>query len=181
MVDNQLSTFWLVLGYACNNRCKDCYALPCDFDAVWMDVGYAKEVMRTMKEGGAKTCLLIGGEPTLHPHSDKIISFGAELGLVVVIVSNGRRFKNTDYVKKVFDNGLDRAVISINGKDAITHNSLTNSPQSFQETISGIENCSEIGKASSLTTICKINATQVIDIIKLSYRKLSSQMRQFLL
>lgn len=165
----QLTTFWLVLGYHCNNRCSHCYATPSGFVSPWMPLLYAEEVMQALKKEGAQTCLLIGGEPTLYPKLCDLVSLGAEIGLKMVVVSNGRRFKDVKFTSNVFEAGLDRAVISIEGADAETHN-LATGKKSFEETCQGIENCAAIGRVNTLTTICQGNCDQIENIISLAYQ-----------
>ena len=142
-----ISTFWLVLGYACNNRCWHCYAAPSGFSRKWMDTVFAKEVMSTMKTGDAKTCLLIGGEPTLYPHLIEIVSFGSKIELKMVIVSNGRRLKNKDFAIRLFQNGLDRAVISLEGANTETHNAATGR-RSFNETVQAFRTVPKLDKST---------------------------------
>jgi radical SAM protein with 4Fe4S-binding SPASM domain len=132
-----------------------------------MNALFAKEIMETLK-GEARTCLLIGGEPTLYPEIEEIISFGANLGLKMVIVSNGRKLKNKKFTKSLFAAGLDRAVISLEGASKEIHNSITNR-ESFNDTSKGIEVCAEFGKANTLTTICEKNSHEVFSTIRLSY------------
>lgn len=163
-----ITTFWLVLGYACNNRCYHCYASPSSFRKKWMNPHFAKEVMEVLRKE-AKTCLLIGGEPTLYPDLSEIISFGANSGLKMVIVSNGRKLKDRSFTKSLFLAGLDRAVVSLEGSREETHNSITRS-KSFDDTTNGIRMCAELGKVNTLTTICRNNSHEIFEIIKLAYK-----------
>ncbi|MBU0466051.1 MAG: radical SAM protein [Nanoarchaeota archaeon] len=164
-----ITTFWLVLGYTCNNRCPQCYAAPRGFPNKWMNPVFAKEVMTTLRGRGVRTCLLIGGEPTFYPNLTEIISFGSRIGLKMIIVSNGRRFKNKGFAKQLFTAGLDRAVISLEGATSSVHNALTGR-NSFNETTNGIRVCSEIGRVNTLTTICRGNSHQIVETIELAYR-----------
>lgn len=164
-----ITTFWLVLGYACNNRCPHCYAAPSGFSSKWLNTLFAKEVMVTLKRKDAKTCLLIGGEPTLYPNLTELISFGSGIGLKMVIVSNGRRLKDKQFAEQLFTTGLDRAVISLEGATENVHNFLTGC-ESFNDTINGIRVCAEIGQVNTLTTICKDNSHQILEIVKFAYQ-----------
>lgn len=163
-----LNTFWLVLGYACNNRCLHCYAAPSGFRRIWMDTFFAKEVIEILKKE-AKSCILIGGEPTLYPHLIEIISFGAAVGLKMIIVTNGRKLKDRNFTKDLFSAGLDRAVISLEGTNQRSHNLITGR-KSFNDTIAGIETCAGIGKVNTLTTICRNNSSEIFEIIRLAYK-----------
>lgn len=162
-----INTFWLVLGYACNNRCQHCYAAPSASRGNWMPTSFAKGVIEVLKKE-ARTGLLIGGEPTLFPDLMEIISFGTDNELKMVIVSNGRRMKNQSFTNDLFSCGLNRAVISLEGADAKTHNTITGR-KSFLDTINGIKNCVKFGSVNTLTTICKENNHQIFEIVKLAY------------
>lgn len=161
-----IETFWLVLGYGCNNRCGGCYASPGGFSTKKMNSTFAKDTMEILRGGGVENCLLIGGEPTLYPYLEDILSFGTGIGLKMIIVSNGRKFKNIDLTKRLFENGLEKVVVSLNGADSSVHDKLTGRHKSFAETAKGIENCAKIGKVSTLTTICRINADKIIETMK---------------
>jgi radical SAM protein with 4Fe4S-binding SPASM domain len=164
-----INTFWLVLGYDCNNKCHHCYATQSrDSNKKWMKVSFAKDVMMTLKKQ-AKTCLLIGGKPTLFPNIAELISFGSKIGLKMIVVTNGRKFKNEGFAKNVFSAGLSRAVISLEGMNSETHNSITGC-KSFNDTVNGIKNCAKVGKVNTLTTICKNNKHQIFSIIKLAHK-----------
>ncbi|MCL5258047.1 MAG: hypothetical protein M1505_02375 [Patescibacteria group bacterium] len=60
---------------------------------------FAKEVMMALREDNAKISLLIGGEPTLYPDLSEIVSFGSQINLKMVIINNGRRFKNRRFIE----------------------------------------------------------------------------------
>lgn len=164
-----INTFWLVLGYSCNNDCKYCYASPSSNKKAWMPLSYAKDVILTLKKGGAEECLLIGGEPTLYPHIENLISFGSNVGLRMIIITNGRRFSSSNFAKRLFSSGLEKAVISLVSSNKERHDFLTRNKGSFNETTEGIKNCSDIGKVSTLTTICKSNYYKLFDLLKFSY------------
>ncbi|MFH1583300.1 MAG: radical SAM protein [Candidatus Falkowbacteria bacterium] len=163
-----ISDFWLVLGYDCNNRCRHCYASPSGFLSEWMPLSFGKGVMKTLKNEGAKTCLLLGGEPTLYPNLIDLVSFGAKVGLEMVVISNGRFFKDEVFTRRLFSVGLNRVIVSLVGADEKTHNRITRS-NGFVEMATGISSCADNGRVNALITISKENSYQVVDTIKLAY------------
>ena len=148
-----ISDFWLVVGYHCNNRCQHCYAktLCTQPRGQWMSLAYARNIMSMMKEGGAKNCLLIGGEPSLMPDLEKIISYGSNLGLKMIIITNGRRFKDEKFAQRLFDLGLSQVTVSLASHKEILHDTWTQKTGSFRETCQGIENCARFGYISTIT------------------------------
>lgn len=162
-----ITDFWLILGYGCNNRCIHCYAKQKNFKSEWMDINFAFEALETLVAMGAKNCLLIGGEPTLYKKLPSLIKHGDDNGLNMILISNGRKLKDYKYTESLYRAGLNRIIISIEGKDAFTHNFITGC-NSFKETLEGIKTCSAIGRVNSLTTICQFNHEQIIEIAELS-------------
>lgn len=163
-----ISDFWLVLGYDCNNRCRHCYASSSGFSSEWMPLSFGKEIMAVLKKEGAETCLLLGGEPTLYPDLINLVSFGAETGLEMIVISNGRLFKDKNFTKHLFSAGLSRVVVSLVGADEKIHNRITRS-SGFTETIDGISSCVESGQVNALITISRENSRQIVDTIKFAY------------
>lgn len=163
-----LNTCWLVLNYQCNNRCVFCYAGNTGFSAQEnMSLEYAKNLMLAMKESGVKTCLLIGGEPTLYPDLEKVIMFGSELGITMRIVTNGRKFAEKNFLKSLVRAGLTSASISIEAPDEKTGSEIAGIKNAWSESISGIQNALELGFSfNTLTTVNQLNQNHLVSIAK---------------
>ena len=167
------TTFWVITNYSCNNRCKFCYAAdlcahqvePCQDEV--MDFNYAKDVLLEMKNVGAENGLLIGGEPTLYPQLLELISFGAQLGLKMKLVSNGRKLADYNFVLAIKDAGLVHASISLEAADAETHNIITQTP-SFNESVAGAKNLIRAGISSnSIMTISSLNHNHIVPLARI--------------
>lgn len=153
-----LKTFWLVLGYPCNNRCSGCYAADAKFNSPFMPIGYAQEVIQCMADGGVKKCLLIGGEPTLHPYLLEIVRFASNHGVTTTLVTNGRRLSSASLLNNLVLAGLAKVVISLQGSCGVVHNAITDT-NSFTDTVSGIANCVNGSvNLGTVTTISEQNA-----------------------
>lgn len=168
-----LKSFWIVLGYGCQNRCSGCYATPSKFKNKWISLDKAKQIIDIMHECECNECILIGGEPSIYPKIYEIVEYLRHKHIRAVIVSNGRLFSNKNHAQKIFSSGIERVVVSIQGKDKETHNFITNC-NSFEETCSGIMNCSTYGDVSTITTLSDLNSEQWGEIAKLS-RKLGAK------
>ena len=81
-----------------------------------------------------------GGEPTLYPGLEKAISFSKHCGLEVYVATNGRRFADDEYTRKMASLQIDQIRTSLYGHNSAIHDLLTRSPGSFDETIQGIKN-----------------------------------------
>jgi len=97
------------------------------FDAnVFMPLSYAQDVIEAMADGQVKSCLLIGGEPTLYPYLAKVIQFIRQnTKIKTTLITNGRKLASQEYLKQLIDAGLQRVVISIEGSSALIHNTIT--------------------------------------------------------
>ncbi len=154
-----IDTFWLILGYACNNGCAHCYVgnISKKISFKNMSIVYARDVIDAMSSVGAKQCLLIGGEPTLYRELNVIIKYLCLMNIKPVLITNGRQLADIHYLSNLLDSGLDRITISIEGSTKEIHNQVTNS-ESFLQTIQGIKNCIALDcQFTTLTTIAPLN------------------------
>lgn len=153
----KISSFWLSPSYRCNNRCRWCYVggqLALAPEASIEDV---KRYITSMAEAGAKSCILVGGEPSIYPAIIDTIAFATSLGVQVKMMSNGRKLASLDFVRRLKDAGLTYCSISIEGTESV-HDYVTRVPGSFQQSLQGIRNCQEVGiPINSITTVSTFN------------------------
>ena len=85
---------------------------------------------------------MTGGEPTIHPDFFKIISFIRKKipQIIIELDTNGRRFFYPSFVKKLLRFGGINICTSLHGFDAKTHDAVTRTPGSFEQTIKGLDN-----------------------------------------
>jgi len=88
-----------------------------------------------------KICLT-GGEPTIHPDFLKIMAFVRKRfpQSIIEIDSNGRRFFYSSFTKKFLSFKNINLCISLHGFNAETHDAVTRTPGSFDQTVKGLEN-----------------------------------------
>lgn len=89
--------------------------------------------------------ILSGGEPTLRDELAEIIQYSESKGYEVSMISNGRRFSDKSYTKKIAKSGLNSVTICIHGPGPKLHDSITQKKGSFDETIAGIKNLMDAG------------------------------------
>ncbi len=157
---NAFNVAWLSLTYLCNNRCRWCYAASNDYDAVkqkTLDPAREDGILELLSAIGIKRITLIGGEPSLYPNLENLMHKISLKGLNAGIVTNGRCFKNRDFVRKLRQAGLKNATFSIEGPPKI-HDYTTQVSGSFYEVMLGIENAiNEKMEISTNTVISTIN------------------------
>lgn len=110
-----ISTAWLTTNYTCNCKCNWCYAQRTFSKCNYMELGYAKKLVRYLKEKGVKTITLIGGEPTLYPNLIELINTIKRENMQVRLVTNGFMFKEEKFVEKIISTKIDGINISIKG------------------------------------------------------------------
>ncbi len=127
-------TMWISLTDICNNKCTWCYEQGNHADKLkYIERETIKKILATMPIVGIKKCILIGGEPTLHPELHEIISDLKEKNLSVSLISNGRQFTKRSNVEKLKATKLDSLMLSIHGWSEETYFRFTLSKHGFKE------------------------------------------------
>jgi molybdenum cofactor biosynthesis enzyme MoaA len=97
--------------HRCNMACANCYvpnrAIP-DLDARWL-----VSIFRRLPRG--RYVRFVGGEPTLREDLPQLIREARACGHHPVVLSNGLRFADRDYVRHLKRAGLQIAYLSFNG------------------------------------------------------------------
>jgi len=86
----------------CDLRCTHC--LRDEYKSPYLDVGLFRDFLRENSKHSTKRLVtLTGGEPTVHPKLDDLLSVCREQGWKVHVVTNGQIKKNRDVVIKNSD------------------------------------------------------------------------------
>ena len=157
--------FWLAPSYKCNNRCRWCYAGSKLCHSIDMTLVDAKRYIKQMFDAGARTCILVGGEPSIYPHILQVVEYAANLGIRVKMMSNGRRFAQRSFVQDLKAAGIQNCSISIEGTEAV-HDNITMREGSLSQAIRGLENCQlEDIPINSITTVGSYNLENIPDLV----------------
>jgi len=114
--------------------------------------------------------ILTGGEPLLRDDIFEIASYGTEKGMRMVMATNGT-LVTQGIVKKMIGAGIKRVSVSIDGKDAKSHDALRAVPGAFKGALRGIEAMKKAGMEFQVnTTITSNNLHQVSEIMDLAVR-----------
>ncbi len=144
------------LGYECNNNCIFClneHMKP----RGRLSSKEAKKAIDKAKFAKCKTVIFTGGEPSIRPDFPELCSYVKKQGLEIEIQTNGRKFSEKEFAKKISNIGIQLFVVSIHAHNAKLHKMLTGT-DSFNETIQGIKNLALLGnKIVSNTVITKQN------------------------
>jgi MoaA/NifB/PqqE/SkfB family radical SAM enzyme len=95
---------------ACNIDCRVCYKKK--GDTVKSISQIQSELATAMKLRTLHTITVSGGEPTLHPHLDKIVEIIKKQDVHVFLLTNGVSI-TIDYLKKLKQSGLDSILFHV--------------------------------------------------------------------
>lgn len=129
----------LYLGIRCNNNCIMCSVKGADGLSYMNDYDFVLEKMKKNKK--LKDSInFTGGEPTVHPDIIKIFKKADELGYKNISMgSNGVKFSNKEFTKKLVNHKLSTVELSIHGLQK-EHNKIVKNKEAFQKIDKAIEN-----------------------------------------
>jgi MoaA/NifB/PqqE/SkfB family radical SAM enzyme len=100
-----------------------------------------EKVKEKIKSDGS--IYLTGGEPTLHPQFLNILEHLSKNfpKQKITLLTNGRRFVYKDFTKKVLATNNDFDIdVSLHGPGEFIHDKITNTADSFKQTVEGLKN-----------------------------------------
>jgi len=178
----------------CNNKCFMCTNPDRPWPA-WdgsFDYSYKSLIERIKKsEEKIKTydsIYLSGGEPTLHPEFSRVLRFISEYfpKQRIKLLTNGRKFLYRDFTEEVLNitNNLD-VELSIYGSDKKSHEAVTRTLGSFEQTLNGLKNLLNYKKKGQLINvrfvITKLSYKHLEEFLKLMKKKFISTDRIMLI
>lgn len=136
-----LAVHW-EMTYRCNERCTHCYldVLPPSAQMPGeLTTDEAKRVIDELAELGALTITFSGGEIFLRRDIFEVTKYARKKGFGVRFYTNGIMLK-PELVAQIADVRPIVVEVSIYGSDAVTHDTITQIPGSFDLTWQGIDN-----------------------------------------
>ncbi len=152
----------------CNLRCVHCYSdSDCATRVQEMTTQQAEDFIAKVAEYGCPVLLFSGGEPMLRKDLFRLMHFARELGLRIVLSSNGTLITE-DAAKRLAEVGLSYAGISLDGPREI-HDQFRGAAGCFDATLKGIEACQNAGLKTGLRfTMSRQNADTVGDVFEIA-------------
>lgn len=112
--ESKLMICWLTINRSCNMRCGWCYAKSDGFNASdTMTLETLHRILNVIASQQISRFILLGGEPTLHPHLPEIIQ--RLKPTKTVLVTNALRLSDRNYLTILKKSGLDVVTISLKG------------------------------------------------------------------
>jgi AdoMet-dependent heme synthase len=154
---------------SCNLNCAHCRAAAnC---GPYNDELLTKKCFQLLDEIAAfarPVIILTGGEPLLRPDIYDIAAYGTNKGLRMVLASNGTII-DAKAARNLIAGGIKRVSVSIDGKDAQSHDAFRGEVEAFAGALSGIEALKSAGMEFQInTTVTTANLNQIKDILDLA-------------
>ncbi len=155
----------LALTYRCNDDCPHCYnARPRNYPELATKSWQA--ILDRVWEIGIPHVCFTGGEATLRQDLPDLIHHAEQRGLVVGLLSNGRRLGTPGYAARLAEAGLDHVQITVESNRAEVHDRMVGAPGAWTQTTRGVSECLEAGLyVMTNTTLLQGNADHVLATI----------------
>jgi radical SAM protein with 4Fe4S-binding SPASM domain len=173
--------FWEVTK-GCNLRCIHCRATATELSSPTdLPTGRAMDIIRQISEFANPILVLSGGEPLYRHDIFDLASFATQRGLRVALATNGT-LVTKDVARKIVASGVKRVSISLDGSDAMTHDTFRGIPGAFDAAIYGMRNLQQLGMSVQINmTIAKHNAKQLPGVLELARSLGADALHTFLL
>ena len=154
--------------HACNLMCKHCYLdaqtkLPNE-----LSTEEAKRMIDDLASSGVVVLAFSGGEPLMRKDLLELVEYAHETGMYLALATNGTLITK-EVAKNLKEAGIEYVEISLDGKDASTHDRFRGVPGMFDRSVEGIKNCVAEGLYTCVaTTPTKHNLQDIPQIYELA-------------
>ncbi len=160
------------IGAVCNNNCVFC--MEEDRDGRYVNnSAMTPDRVRWILEGhrGAEEVCFTSGEPTTRPELPEFVGWAKSLGYRrISVMTNGRRLSHLPYAAALAKAGMNRFYISIHGHEKKLHEGLTRTPDSFEQTLAGLDTVTKLKRFGvelhTSTVITDRNLPHMLDIYR---------------
>ncbi len=173
--------FW-ELTKRCNLRCRHCRAEADDslFEGE-APLESIKAVIDRIAENYNPILVLTGGEPLYRPDIFEIASHAGLKGMRTALATNGTLI-DADIARRIRDAEIRRVSISIDGRDAATHDGFRGIPGSFDAALRGAALLHDAGVEFQFNcTVSRGNVDQIEDMLALAERAGAKALHLFML
>lgn len=173
--------FW-ELTKQCNLQCQHCRAEADEsIFSGEMDTAGVKSVIDDIVADYNPILVLTGGEPLYRKDIFEIASYSTGKGLRTALATNGTLI-NSDIAAKIKASGISRVSISIDGKNAESHDGFRGIPGSFDDALRGAAELKRAGVEFQFnTTISRRNVDEIDEILRLSEERGAAALHIFML
>ena len=173
--------FW-ELTKGCNLRCIHCRATATELSSPSdLSTQSARDIIDEIVTVSTPILVLSGGEPLFRSDIFQLARYGTDKGLRVALATNGT-LVTKHVARMIVDSGVQRVAISLDGADALTHDTFRGIPGAFDAAIAGFRNLKNLGMSVQInTTIARHNAHQLPKVLELAKSLGADALHTFLL
>ena len=137
--------------------------------------------MDQIAEAANPILVLSGGEPLYRLDIFQLARYATDKGLRVALATNGT-LVTKHVARTIVDSGVKRVSISLDGADALTHDSFRGIPGAFDAAVYGLRNLKALGMSVQINmTIARHNARQLPKVLELAKSLGADALHTFLL
>src|SRR5438477_7661976 len=173
--------FWEVTK-GCNLRCIHCRASATELSSPSdLSTRTALGIIDQIVAAANPILVLSGGEPLYRSDIFQLARYATDKGLRVALATNGT-LVTKEIARMIVDAGVKRVSISLDGADAVTHDSFRGIPGAFEAAVYGLRNLKALGMSVQINmTIARHNAHQLQDVLQLARNLGADALHTFLL
>lgn len=173
--------FW-ELTKMCNLKCAHCRAEAGDSSFTGeLNLAQVKSVLDNISANYSPILVLTGGEPLYRKDIFEIAKYASAGGLRTALATNGTLIDNT-VAQRIKKAGIARASISIDGIDAVSHDSFRGVKGAFEGALNGARLLKAAGVEFQFnTTITKRNVDYIDEILELALKENAAALHIFML
>jgi heme b synthase len=141
----------------------------------------SRDLLRSIVSLAKPVVGLSGGEPLVRPDIYNIASFGNELGLRMVLATNGTTL-DMDSVRKLKTAGIQRMSVSIDGANSASHDAFRGVHGAFDAALRGIDCLRNVDMRFQInTSVTRGNISELPEVLELAVSVGASALHLFLL
>ena len=173
--------FWEVTK-GCNLRCIHCRASATELSSPSdLSTRTALGIIDQIAAAANPILVLSGGEPLYRSDIFQLARYATDKGLRVALATNGT-LVTKEIARMIVDAGVKRVSISLDGADAMTHDSFRGIPGAFDAAVQGLRNLKALGMSVQINmTIARHNAEQLPQVFELAKSLGADALHTFLL
>ncbi|MCL2447443.1 MAG: radical SAM protein HxsC4 [Polyangiaceae bacterium] len=171
-IRDQADRLHVAIGAVCNNNCIFC--MEEDREGRYVNnSAMTPDRVRWMLEQhrGAEEVCFTSGEPTTRPELPEFVQWARALGYRrISVMTNGRRCGHAPYAAALAKGGMNRFYVSIHGHTKKLHEGLTRTPDSFEQTVAGVDAIAKLKRwgidLHTSTVVTDRNLPHLLDIYR---------------
>lgn len=173
--------FWEVTK-GCNLRCIHCRATATELSSPTdLPTNRALDIIDQIAALGNPILVLSGGEPLYRSDIFQLATYARDKGLRVALATNGT-LVTKEVARMISDSGIKRVSISLDGADALTHDTFRGIPGAFEAALHGFRNLKDVGMSVQINmTIARHNADQLPRVLDMARTVGADALHTFLL